>query len=178
MRIHSRELLYVPNLLTYLRIFLIPLIYLYLLEKKWALAAGLGVIAMLSDILDGIVARKRQENSDLGKILDPLTDKLAIAVFALYAVWQAGFPLWAAGLIIGRDVIILWAGIIFSRRTREIPVSNFLGKITALCWGILLLVYVVNWEAGKIPFLVLSVGLLGASLVSYIIRLVKTLRTT
>ena len=177
MRFHSRELFYVPNLLTYLRIFLIPLTYLYLLEKRWALAAGLGITAMLSDILDGIIARKTQENSDLGKILDPLTDKLAIAVFALYAVWQAGFPLWAAGLIIGRDVSILLAGIIFSSRTKEIPVSNFLGKITALCWGILLLVYVVDWEAGKIPFLVLSVILLIASIGSYTVNLIKTLRT-
>src|SRR4030067_886364 len=88
------------------------------------------------------------------------------------------FPLWAAALIIGRDVLIILLGLIFSRKTKEIPTSNFLGKITALSWGILLVVYVVRWEAGKIPFLMLSVILLAASIISYGKRLTQLLRST
>ncbi len=173
MRFQARELFFVPNLLTYLRIVLIPLIFYYLTEQNLLMAAVLGGWAMVSDILDGILARKLKESSELGKILDPLTDKIAIGAFAIYVVLQADFPLWAAALVIGRDVLIILLGIAFSRKTREIPTSNFLGKITALSWGILLVVYVVRWEGGKIPFLVLSLILLGASVVSYAGRLMK-----
>jgi len=132
---------------------------------------------MVSDILDGISARKLKESSELGKLLDPLTDKIAIGAFAIYVVLQADFPLWAAALIIGRDILIILLGLIFSQKTKEIPTSNFLGKITALSWGILLVFYVVRWEGGKIPFLVLSLILLGASVVSYSLRLTRMLRS-
>lgn len=171
MRFQPQELFYIPNLLTYQRLFLIPLILIYLKEHNLLAASLLGAAAMLSDISDGILARRLNQNSELGRILDPLTDKIAIALFAIYAVLEADFPIWAAGLIIARDISIILLGIIFARRVKEIPVSNFLGKITALSWGILLLVYVVNWEKVKIPLLVLSLLLLAASVVSYARRL-------
>lgn len=174
MRFQARELFFVPNLLTYFRIVLIPLIFYYLEEQNFLLAAVLGGGAMVSDILDGTLARRLNESSELGKILDPLTDKIAIGAFAVYIVLHANFPAWAAALIIGRDLLIIILGLIFSGKTKEIPASNFLGKITALSWGILLVVYVVRWEGGKIPFLVLSLILLGASVVSYGGRLIKT----
>ncbi len=175
MRFHPRELFYIPNLLTYQRLVLIPLILIYLREHNLLAASLLGGAAMLSDILDGVLARRLNESSELGKILDPLTDKIAIALFAIYAVLEADFPIWAAGLIIARDMLIIILGIVFSRRAKEIPVSNFLGKITALSWGMLLLVYVVDWETGKIPFLALSLFLLAASVISYARRLFSSL---
>ena len=178
MRFQARELFFVPNLLTYFRIVLIPLIFYYLEEQNFLWAAVLGGGTMVSDILDGILARKLNQSSELGKILDPLTDKIAIGAFAAYTALTADFPLWAAALIIGRDVLIILLGLIFSRKTKEIPTSNFLGKITALSWGILLVVYVVRWEAGKMPFLMLSVILLAASIISYGARLIRLIRST
>lgn len=176
MRFQAREFLYLPNLLTYLRILLIPVIYHLLREDQLAWPAILGAFLMATDILDGILARRLNQISELGKILDPLSDKIAIAIFAIYAVIHRDFPLWAAALIIGRDVLIILLVPIFAGKTNQIPVSNFLGKITALSWGILLTVYVLDWEPIKPIWLLLSVILLGASGFSYGRKLIMNLK--
>ena len=176
MRFSRRELFFVPNLLTYLRVILIPIIYYALTRGQLPAAALLGGLAMLTDIFDGVLARKLNQNSELGKILDPLTDKIFIALFVIYVVRHRDFPVWAAALIISRDVLIITLGVIFSGRHKQIPVSNFLGKVTALSWGILLVVYVMEWENLKIPALGLSVALLSASVFSYANRFMSGMK--
>lgn len=167
MRFQPRELFFLPNLLTFFRTALIPVVYHLLIKDQITWAVGLGAFMMATDILDGLLARKLNQASELGKILDPLSDKAAIALFSIYAVIHKDFPLWAAALIIGRDLAIILVGVLFSRKTNQIPVSNFLGKITTLSWGILLLVYVVGWKTGQAPFLILSLSLWAASVYSY-----------
>ncbi|OGC91646.1 MAG: hypothetical protein A2142_08665 [candidate division Zixibacteria bacterium RBG_16_48_11] len=177
MRIQLPELFFLPNLLTFLRTALIPVVYYLLLENQIAWAVGLGAFMMATDILDGLLARKLNQASELGKILDPLSDKAAIALFSIYVVIYKGFPLWAAALIIARDLGIILTGVLFSRKTKQVPVSNFLGKITALSWGILLVVYVVGWKTGQAPLLILSLVLWAASVYSYTRTFIFSLRS-
>jgi len=67
-----------PNLVTFLRILLIPLFILFLLIPNLPLAAGLFIILALSDAVDGFLARFLKQTSDLGKFLDPLADKILV----------------------------------------------------------------------------------------------------
>lgn len=101
----------IPNLLTLFRIFLIPVMVLvfYLdFEYRYFVTAALFVIAGLTDWLDGYLARKLDQSTPLGAFLDPVADKLmvAIALALLIERWDAVWFTLPAVVIIGREIVI------------------------------------------------------------------------
>lgn len=104
-----------PNYITLARIIIVPLLVVVLLTpvaERWfgmsgyALAIVLFVVAALSDILDGQLARRRQQVSTLGKFLDPIADKLLISAALIVLVEKHLAPSWAVVVILGREFII------------------------------------------------------------------------
>lgn len=104
-----------PNYLTIARIVVVPLIVVVLLTPvadRWfgisgyAFAIGLFLAASLTDILDGHLARKRNQVSNLGKLLDPIADKLLVSAALIVLVEKHLAPAWAVVVILGREFII------------------------------------------------------------------------
>ncbi len=107
----------IPNLLTYGRILAVPLIVLcFFMEgrlnssdfARW-LALGIFVVASLTDFLDGYLARKWQQMSNIGKMLDPIADKLLVSVILLLLAAEgsiAGWALWAGVIILCREILV------------------------------------------------------------------------
>lgn len=176
MRIQKREFLYASNLLTFSRILLFPVIFFCLAKEYIPAAVTLGATALTTDILDGFFARRLGQVSELGKIADPLADKFGIALFTVYATLYRDFPVWAAVLILGRDIAIVGLGILYSRKTNFIPVSNLWGKLAAFGWGLLLLVYIVGWDSVKPSLLAICITLLGVSVFLYGRRFILAIR--
>ena len=101
----------IPNTLTLLRIALIPVfVVVFYLPVKWnnQIACFIFVLAAVTDILDGYLARKLNQISSLGEFLDPVADKLMIAVVLVLLVEQDPTPFLAlpAAVIIGREITI------------------------------------------------------------------------
>ena len=102
-----------PNKLSLLRIILVPVMAIvFLLDFAYAplIAVGIFIIAALTDFFDGRIARKYNMVTDLGKLLDPIADKLLI-LFALFLVGYAGlipfgYGAFCGGIIIGRELLI------------------------------------------------------------------------
>ena len=141
MKFNFRELLLVPNLLTLFRLVFLPLPVMMIAQGHDNIALALLALAILTDVLDGTLARKLNQISELGKILDPLADKLGIAALVIALVIYKGFPWWAAALIIVRDLLLLIGGLSMLSKTDAIPTSNFFGKLTALMWVIAIISY-------------------------------------
>jgi cardiolipin synthase len=101
----------VPNLISLLRILLIP-VFVALILGEGTEAAGLVLLGAVvsTDWIDGYIARRTGQVSNLGKVLDPVADRLAIAAALIAMVARDAFPLWAALLVIVRDVLVLLAG--------------------------------------------------------------------
>jgi cardiolipin synthase (CMP-forming) len=98
-----------PNLLTIIRILLVPVVVWALSQQAFALAFTLFVAAGITDGLDGYLARRFNWHSALGAILDPLADKaLLVSIYVTLAVLRE-LPVWLAMLVVTRDVLIVGA---------------------------------------------------------------------
>jgi CDP-diacylglycerol--glycerol-3-phosphate 3-phosphatidyltransferase len=125
------------------------------------------VAAAVSDGLDGYLARRRNQVTDLGIMLDPIADKVFAGVLVIMLIIFRDFPLWLAAAIIGRDLAILALGAVLLGK-RHKPVSpNLTGKYAFAAVAVLLGSYVIVFPFGISLMTPIAVGLLVLSTVSY-----------
>jgi cardiolipin synthase len=119
----------IPNLLSILRLAGVPLfLWLVLGPKEDGLALAVLMVSGITDWLDGYLARRLNQTSQLGQILDPVADRLYILAVVFGLAWRDIIPWWLAFLLPARD-LLLW-GLVPFLRTRgyhALPV-HFLGK--------------------------------------------------
>jgi cardiolipin synthase len=141
----------IPNLLSSLRIALIPILFIFILNfnpSSYVYLIALYFFTVSLDFFDGYLARKLSQETELGKILDPLADKFLIFMLVIAFMITADFPLWLAIPIIIRDVAIVFVSIMMYQRSHSIKPSIFIGKITFGLLSVLLMVYIVDLHPG------------------------------
>lgn len=178
MKINSKEFLTVSNLLSLLRLLLaIPLWILFdefnsnPAVKYWLFA--LCLFAAITDILDGYLARKLNQVTEAGKIIDPLADKIAMAVVVIRLAMYGELPAYYLGLIIGRDLLIFLGGIYVTSKIGKVLPSNVLGKVTVLIIGIVVLMTLLQIERSNIiyfSFYYFSILMIILSFIAYVVR--------
>ncbi len=127
-----RKILFnLPNLMSLLRLVLAPAIGHFLFWGNTNLALFLIFIAYSLDVLDGFYARKFNLETEFGKIIDPIADKVMYAFIAIALLLNGLLPLWFFVIYVFRDMVILIGSYAFSKAIKEIPKANFLGKISA-----------------------------------------------
>ncbi len=136
-----------PNTLSSLRILLIPVIFLLIVnstESNYPYLLALYFSALLLDFLDGYIARKFSMETELGKILDPLADKLLILFILVALIIKTDFPFWLALIIFLRDFCILLASILIFKGKHRIKPSILVGKITFGILSVLTFIYIID----------------------------------
>ncbi|MBW2999270.1 CDP-alcohol phosphatidyltransferase family protein [Candidatus Woesearchaeota archaeon] len=131
----ARAWVNIPNLITTIRIFFIPLLIYLILNSKWFGAVILLAIAFLSDLLDGLVARATKTETTVGVIYDSAVDKIFMAAAVIALIIRFDLPIFYFLLILTRDILatILFVG--FSRlmkKKRVVIGSNIYGKVTTV----------------------------------------------
>jgi len=129
----SSRILTIPNILSFLRLILVP-VFLYLIiteQDFWALIVL--VFSSVSDYLDGVIARRFKQITRLGQLLDPAADRLFIfATFIGLAVRDV-VPWWIVVVIVGRDAVLLVLGVVLANfGYGPLPVHH-LGKVATFC---------------------------------------------
>lgn len=113
-----------PNILTSLRILFVPVLAWLVLDENWWWAFGLFVALMLTDKLDGDIARARGLITDFGKIADPIADK-ALMITALVTLnIAATLPVWITVVIVVRELGITVWRFVMLRRGKVVPASK------------------------------------------------------
>ncbi len=144
-----------PNTLTVIRIFLVPLLVVVLLTKfEGRAVAGIHVefvaaaifgLASLTDWLDGYLARRRQQITWVGQVLDPIADKLLISATLVSLVQLELAPAWMVAVIIGREIAVTGLRSVALSRGLVVPASP-LGKAKMATQVTAVLLLLLGWE--------------------------------
>jgi cardiolipin synthase len=121
----------IPNLITLLRIILVPIIVILLIQGFFLKALIVFVVAGLSDALDGFLARVLHQQTALGAYLDPIADKALLASSFLTLSILHIIPSWLAVIVISRDFIILLGISVLSIMSISVEIRpTFISKVT------------------------------------------------
>jgi CDP-diacylglycerol--glycerol-3-phosphate 3-phosphatidyltransferase len=155
----------VANLLSIARVPLALMACWFIWRGDTTATAVSMLLAIATDGLDGWVARRTGTESDWGRVLDPLADKLAFAVFLVTLTLLGRVPLWLAAAVIGRDLLIALGGLAIAGRLGSPPSANVWGKLSTC----LLAAYLVRQALWPSKGVLLGVGPLGLAAVGLVI---------
>ena len=165
-----------PNSLTIFRILLVPVFVGLLLYEHYDTALLTLLIAALTDILDGMIARMTDQRTRLGEYLDPLADKLLLMSAIITLSVLHFIPIWAVIVVVSRDAILLTGTLVANLTDIKIDISpTILGKGTTfaqICYVIATLLSVTGRVSLSLvePFLWVMVALTVGSGVHYLLR--------
>lgn len=129
----SSRILTVPNLLSFLRLALVPVFLMLIIQGQDALALLVLIISSVTDFLDGLIARTFKQISRLGQLLDPAADRLFIFAALIGLAVREVIPWWLVAIIVGRDLMLLVLGVVLANHGYgPLPVHH-LGKVATLC---------------------------------------------
>lgn len=136
----------IPNILTIVRFFLIPLfVYLYFIpiRNNTLYAIAIFIVAGITDIVDGYIARKYNIVTKFGMLLDPLADKLMILTVLFCFYLKGVIPLFVILIVLSKEILMILGATILYRKTRTTIQSNIFGKMTTAMFyiGVILLAF-------------------------------------
>jgi cardiolipin synthase (CMP-forming) len=115
-----------PNLITIGRLVLVPLVVVMIVQRQWATAFVLFVVAGLSDAVDGFIARRYDMRSEFGAYIDPLADKaLLVSIYVTLAIRDV-LPSWVAIAVVSRDAMIVAAILVSWLMQRPVDIKPLL----------------------------------------------------
>ncbi|MBL7999049.1 MAG: CDP-alcohol phosphatidyltransferase family protein [Candidatus Kapabacteria bacterium] len=164
------------NLLSALRLIMaFPIGYLVYLKTFPVTVSVLVIIACFTDYLDGYIARRFNQVSEFGKVIDPIADKVCISVSTIALFANGTMPLWLIAMILGRDAVILVCGIFVQRRYGITMMSNMAGKITVTVLALVMLLMTVGFDSYRDIQLGVAASALILSFVLYAIAFARTI---
>ncbi|MFE4470632.1 CDP-alcohol phosphatidyltransferase family protein [Leifsonia sp. NPDC056824] len=123
----------IPNVLSFFRLALVPVFLVFVITGEDALALLVLVVSSVTDFLDGWLARRLNQVSRLGQLLDPAADRLYIFAALVGLAWREVIPWWLVAVILARDVMLAVLGVILANHGfGPLPVHR-LGKVATFC---------------------------------------------
>lgn len=162
----------IPNFLSLLRLCLVPVFTLVFFSSSpnahpWA--ALIYALAFATDIADGYIARKFNMITKLGRILDPLADKLMTFTVIICVALDGAIPMWAIAVFFCKEALMGLGGLLMYRRVRDVTPANWWGKTSTGVFFVVLAALVLfpiprPWSTAMISF---ALALTIAALVRY-----------
>ncbi len=170
----------IPNLLSFFRLCLIPLfVWLYCVKKDYLWTAIILLLSGLTDMADGFIARKFHMVSALGKVLDPIADKLTQGAMLLCLFTRFPFMLVPAVFLIVKELFDGIMGLLVIRKTKEVFGADWHGKAATSLLYVMMLIHLIWYDipAGLSNVLIcLCLAVMMLSMVLYGIQDIKILR--
>jgi cardiolipin synthase len=129
----SDRILTIPNILSFLRLALVPVFLLFLIDGQDIAALIVLAVSGFTDFLDGFIARRFDQVTRLGQLLDPAADRLYILAAVLGLVMRELIPLWFVVVILARDVLLLVVAVVLAGAGHGALPVNMVGKAATAC---------------------------------------------
>lgn len=153
----------IPNILTIIRIALIPVFVVFYLENYYLIAGVVVTASGITDICDGFIARKFNMITDLGKVLDPIADKLTQAtVLICLCLHHINLIPLVVLMLVKEIMTLLGTVLILKNRNNETPYARWWGKLSTVILYITMIVIIFTEIVQNIPSLITN-GLIGIS---------------
>ncbi len=173
----SNEIFTPSNIISIMRVMLVLPAVFAMWDRSNFLVGVIFVLAFMSDLFDGWLARKYNAVSELGKVIDPLADKIFIAGVVIAMVYFGFLPIWFVATILLRDLVIVAAGVWATQRFKVVLPSNYPGKGAVLAVSLTLFLIMCGVSKEIVVFMEgLSVALMLISLAVYGRRLLELAR--
>lgn len=118
---------HIPNILSSMRIAMVG-VFIFLFTREMFFAAlGIYLLAIATDSLDGYLARRNNWTSDVGKVLDPLADKLMLIAALICFLLKGWIPLWLVMIVAGKELLMIVGGILLWKR-EVVVYADWFGK--------------------------------------------------
>lgn len=176
----SKDLMTIPNAISFIRILLItPFVAFFIagkyITKDYTPAIIILAISGISDIFDGMIARKFHQESELGKVLDPLADKLTLIAVGVCLIFIEPYVLPLMIIMVLKDILMIIGGTIIINKGVIPPKSSWYGKASTFMFyiscGLVVSMAIFDFRNETISLTVLGVtaGMMIFSLVNYMI---------
>ena len=163
------------NLLTLLRIALLPAIVWRFVQEDWRGSLAIYITAMLTDVADGVIARRFNQTTMLGRLLDPLADKLSL--LTMLSLFAAGgqIPMWVLYLVLIKELALI-AGSAAALRWSVVVYALPVGKATTVTFALSIILRFLGRRMAADVLLGVSLGLSFVSLVWYTAACIRRIR--
>jgi len=158
-----------PNILSFIRLLMVPLFIWLFFSGAPLWAAGIVfLVAGITDILDGHIARKYGYITKLGRVLDPLADKLMqVSAFACLAIAKI-IPYWVISILAAKELCMLLGAAIMLKKIQDVPPSNKWGKAASTLFYFITLAVIIFDMSGTLQVVLLG-GALALSVAAMVI---------
>lgn len=164
----EKKIFTIPNLLSFFRICLLPVIvWLYVWKEAYIAAGCLLLVSGVTDLIDGPIARRFNMVSDLGKILDPVADKLTQAAMLFCLIFRFPLTVVPFGLMAAKEIFMIAAGGHVIKKTGKVFGAAFHGKVATAVLDGMVLVHVFWYNLPDIVSILLIAACSGCIVVSF-----------
>ncbi|MDO5649804.1 MAG: CDP-alcohol phosphatidyltransferase family protein [Gallicola sp.] len=173
----ENRIITIPNVLSLFRIFLIPVfVYFYLQKRDYILAGMIIILSGVTDLVDGSIARRFNMITKVGKVLDPIADKLTQVTVLFCLTNRYPFMMIPFILLFIKEIATGIAGFMVIQKTGRVYGANWHGKLTTVLLYIMLILHLFwyNISSGvSNTFIFLCIGMMLVSFILYTIQNIK-----
>ena len=150
-----KKIFTIPNILSIIRIIMIPIVVAAYFKGNYMLTIILLVASGLTDVVDGFIARKFNMITDVGKILDPIADKLTQFTVIVCLAWHHAILIPVAAVIFAKELLTLIGAVLFVKQGNATPYARWWGKMTTVILYATMVLFVISELTNVIPDVVL-----------------------
>ena len=177
---YKNKILTVPNVLSFFRLCLIPIIvWLYISKEDYFWTLMVLLLSGLTDVVDGIIARKCNMISDFGKAFDPIADKLTQAAMLCCLVVRFNYMLIPLGMLVIKEVVTGITALISIKKTEQVEGAVWHGKLTTVVLYLMMAVHLVWFNIPTTVSLIMvgvCIGIMIMSFIMYPVRNIKAIK--
>lgn len=171
---YQKKILTIPNILSFFRLCLIPVIvWLYIGKEDYFWTLMVLLLSGLTDIVDGIIARKFHMISDFGKALDPIADKLTQMAMLFCLVFRFTYMLIPLALLVVKEVFTGIAALVSIKKTSTVKGAVWHGKLTTVVLYAMMAIHLIWYTIPDAVSLILVGVCVGIMLMSFIMYVMQ-----